>query len=153
MDTQIVAIYTICSDLLRHLRHYEDPQCQLSDAEVMTIALVATLYFKGNFAMARLLLKSKHYMPTVLSKSQFSRRLHRVKGRFLQLFHIFGEEWKALNQDTIYAIDSFPIPACDNYRIKRCKLYQEEHYRGYTASKKRYFRLIKRCLSKFWFDF
>lgn len=143
MDDQIVAIYTICSDLLKHLRHYEDQQRQVNDAEIMTIAIVAMLFFKGNYTDSRLLLNDSRYMPNVLSKSQFSRRLHRVKGRFLQLFGLLGEQWKALNADAIYAIDTFPIPVCDNYRIKRCKLYQDESYRGYIASKKRYFYGLK----------
>ena len=143
MDDQIVAIYTLCSDLLIGLHHYEDPQCQVSDAEVMTIALVAAIYFKGNYAAAHLLLKDRRYMPKVLSKGQFSRRVHRIKGRFLQLFSILAEQWKALNVDTIYAIDSFPIAVCDNYRIQRCKLYRDKKYRGYIASKKRFFYGLK----------
>jgi hypothetical protein len=32
---------------------------------------------------------------------------------------------------------------CDNYRIPRAKLYQHEAYRGYIASKKRYFYGLK----------
>jgi hypothetical protein len=143
MDEQIVAIYTLCSDLLIGLHHYEDPQCVMSDAEVMTTALVAAIYFKGNYAAASLLLKDRRYIPKMLSKSQFSRRLHRVKGRFLQLFGLLAEHWKELNCDTIYAIDSFPIAVCDNYRIQRCKIYQEPYYRGYIASKKRYFYGLK----------
>lgn len=143
MDSQIVAIYTICSDLLQQLHHYEDPQRKVNDAEIMTIAIVAMLFFKGNYAASRSLLHDSRYMPNVLSKSQFSRRLHRVKGRFLQLFNLLGEQWKSLNEDAIYAIDTFPIPVCDNYRIRRCKLYQDESYRGYISSKKRYFYGIK----------
>lgn len=36
MDNQIVAIYCACDDLLKQLRHHEDPQCEMSDTEVMT---------------------------------------------------------------------------------------------------------------------
>ena len=42
-----------------------------------------------------------------------------------------------------YVIDSFPVAVCDNYRLPRAKIYQEEAYRGYIASKKRYFYGIK----------
>ena len=49
MDTQIVAVYCICDDLLQALNHQNDPQCQMSDSEVMTTAIVAMLYFGGNF--------------------------------------------------------------------------------------------------------
>ena len=77
MDDSILAIYCLCDDLLKALRHQEDPQRQMRDAEVMTTAVVAALYFGGNFERARLLLASPRYMPSMLSKSQFNRRLYR----------------------------------------------------------------------------
>jgi hypothetical protein len=39
----------------------------------------------------------------------------------------------------VYVIDSYPIAFCDNYRICRSKIYHGEDWRGYIASKKRYF--------------
>jgi hypothetical protein len=33
----------------------EDTQCRMSDAEIMTVVLVAALHFRGNFALAALL--------------------------------------------------------------------------------------------------
>ena len=143
MDDEIVAIFTIVSDFLKAMRHYEDPQCQMSDAEVLTTAIVASLYFGANFESARSLLNAPAYMPNMLSKSRLNRRLHRVKPILLLLFSTIGEHWKDLNQDAIYAIDTFPIASCDNYRIKRNRLYKEEKYRGFIASKKRYFYGIK----------
>ena len=41
MDDSILAIYCLCDDLLKALRHQEDPQRQMRDAEVMTTAVVA----------------------------------------------------------------------------------------------------------------
>ena len=38
MDLTIVAVYTICDDLLISLGHREHPQTQMTDAEVMTTA-------------------------------------------------------------------------------------------------------------------
>ena len=143
MDTEIVAIYAIVSDFLTAMRHYEDPQCQMSDAEVLTTAIVATLFFGANFESARSHLNDPRYIPSMLSKSRFNRRLHRVKPMLLLLFSTIGEQWKSLNENSIYAIDTFPIPACDNYRIKRSRLYKDEAFRGYTASKKRYFYGLK----------
>jgi hypothetical protein len=46
MDTQIILVYCLCDDLLKAMRHHEDVQCQMSHAEVMTVALVAALYFE-----------------------------------------------------------------------------------------------------------
>jgi hypothetical protein len=143
MDTQIVAVYCLCADLLKALYHAEDPQCQMSDAEVMTTAIIAMLFFGGNFEMARRLLHEQGYIPKMLSKSRFNRRLHRRADLFLTLFNLLGETWKALNEHSIYILDSFPVAVCDNYRIPRSRLYRGEAYRGYQASKKRYFYGLK----------
>src|SRR5690242_3511672 len=123
MDTQIVAVYCICADVLMALHHREDRQCRLSDAEVMTIALIAALYFGGNYAQSYRFLQQYGYISCFLSKSRFSRRLHRIKHLFLLLFGTLGEVFKAMNEESIYILDSFPIAACDNYRIPRAKLY------------------------------
>ena len=42
MDLTIVALYTICDDLLISIGHKAYPQAKMSDAEVMTAALIAT---------------------------------------------------------------------------------------------------------------
>jgi len=143
MDTQIVAVFCLVDDMLKVMNHREDRQCEMSDAEVMTTAIIAVLYFGGNYAQARRLLKSQGYVSRMLGKSRFSRRLHRIKPFFLTLFSMLGEHWKSLNEESIYSIDTFPIPVCDNYRIRRAKIYQDQVYRGYIASKKRYFYGLK----------
>ncbi len=143
MDEKIIATFCLCDDLLKAIHHREDPQCQMNDAEVMTTALVAALFFRGNHESARAMLKQHGYIPHMLSKSRFSRRLHRMKDIFVILFDLLGQTWKTLNVDSIYVIDSFPIAVCDNIRIRRSKIYGDEKYRGYKASKKRYFYGLK----------
>ena len=139
MDEKILVIYCLVDDLLRAMNHYEDPQRQVSDAEVMTTAIVAVSYFGGNFSLALLLLKRPQYVPNHLSKSQFNRRLHRIDHLLVCLFHVLAHTWKELNTDLIYVIDSFPVAVCDNIRIRRSRIYDDEKHRGYIASKKRYF--------------
>src|SRR5919108_1760547 len=143
MDEKIVAVYCLSADVLNAIGHAEDPQQRMSDAEVITTGLVAMLFFRGNFEAARVLLCSPHYIPHMLSRSLFNRRLHRLKQLFFTLFELFGHTWKELNTESVYIIDSFPVAVCDNYRIPRAKLYQNEAYRGYIASKKRYFYGLK----------
>jgi hypothetical protein len=143
MDDKILAIYCLCTDFLKALHHAEDRQQKMTDAEVMTTALVAMVFFGGNFEHARALLGTTQYMPTMLSRSRFNRRLHVIQDLFVTLFNCLGDTWKALNVEAVYVIDSFPVAMCDNYRIPRAKLYQQEVYRGYIASKKRYFYGIK----------
>jgi len=71
MDSQIVAVFCLCDDILKGLQHYQDPQCQMSVSEVMTMALVAALFFGGNFEHAREFLSEQVYIPHMLGKSRF----------------------------------------------------------------------------------
>jgi hypothetical protein len=143
MDETIIATYCLCDDLLKAIRHQEHPQGQMNDAEVMTTAFTAALYFRGNHESARTMLKQYGYIPHMLSKSRFSRRLHRLTETFVMFFTLLGQTWKMLNTNNIYVIDSFPIAVCDNMRIRYSKIYTDEKFRGYKASKKRYFYGLK----------
>ena len=143
MDDKIITTFCLCDDVLKAMYHQEDHQCQMNDAEIMTTALVASLFFRGNYESARAMLRQHGYIPHMLSKSRFSRRLHRLKELFLVFFALFAHIWKTLNKEAIYVIDSRPIAVCDNIRIRRSKLYSKEDFRGYQASKKRYFSGLK----------
>ena len=147
MDTQLTTIYCLTDDLLHALGHREDHQRKMSDAEVMTTALAAARFFRGNFAAARLFLQSYGYIPQMLSKGTFSQRLHRLAGRFRLLFEVLGEAFKTCEGAGLYLIDSFAVAVCDNIRIKRCRLYRsrqtKDAYRGYIASKRRFFYGLK----------
>ena len=143
MDSEIIAIYCLCDDFLKSVQHHDDPQVTMSDAEVMTVALVAAFHFSGNYAKARELLAEHGYIPHMLSRSRLSRRLHRVKPWLLMLFGSLSEWAKVQTQEDVYLVDTMPIGACDNIRIPRAKLYQEEQYRGYQASKRRSFYGLK----------
>jgi hypothetical protein len=96
----------------------------------MTTALIASLFFRGNHESARALLKQHGYIPPMLSKSRFSRRLHRIKALFIILFDLLGNMWKTLNTDAVYVIDSLPVAVCDNIRIRRSRIYSKEDFRG-----------------------
>lgn len=143
MDTEIIAVYCLCDDLLKAMHHVEDRQCWMTDAEIMTTAIVAARYFGGNIELARALLKQPTYIPTMLTRSRLNRRLHRVKAFFLSLFSALAEHWQALNSRAVYVIDTFPVAVCDQYRILRARIYRGEAYRGYTASKRRHFYGLK----------
>jgi len=142
MELEIIIIYVICDEFLRAMGHRDDRQSQMSDAEVMTTAIVAMLSYGGNYAQARKQLQGR-YIRHMLGKSRFSRRLNRLGHLFVPLFALLAETWKQLNPEQIYALDSFPVPMCDNIRISRARIYHDERYRGYIASKRRYFYGLK----------
>lgn len=139
MYDRTIAIYCFVDDLLKAMHHREDARCEVSDAEVVTTALCAMLWFGGNFERSRSFLHSSGMMPRMLSRSRLSRRLTRLAELVEIVFHQLGLTLKELNTESRYAMDSFPIAVCDNIRISRCRLAQESHYRGYLASKRRYF--------------
>src|SRR5436309_9691466 len=113
MDDKIIATFCLCDDLLKAMHHQENRQCQMNDAEIMTTALVASLFFRGNHESARAMLKQHGYIPSRLSKSRFRRRLHRIKDIVIILFNLLGKIWKTRNTDAIYVIDSLPVAVCD----------------------------------------
>ena len=139
MYDRTIAIYCLVDDLLKAMQHREDNRCEVSDAEVVIIALCAMLWFGGNFERSRSFLHSSGMMPRMLSRSRLSRRLHRLNDLVQLVFHQLGQVLKELNAESRYALDSLPLAVCDNIRISRCRLAHGAHYRGYLASKRRYF--------------
>ena len=78
MYDRTLAIYCFIGDLLKAMQHAEDSRAEFSDSEVVTIAIVAMLFFGGNFEHARRFLHSSGMMPRMLSRSRLSRRLSRL---------------------------------------------------------------------------
>jgi hypothetical protein len=146
MTEQTVAMYCFIDDLLRATRPFwapaPDPRQHLSDAEVLTTALVAARNFGGNLARAQRYMQG-HWGQRVLHKSGFSRHLHRLGDVLEELFATFGQRLKAWHTEARYVLDSFPVPVCHNTRIGRCKLLTGNAYHGRCASKRCWFYGVK----------
>ncbi len=143
MEARIILVYCLCDDVLKAQNHKEDSQCTLGDAEIMTVAIVAALYCGGNYVTSMEFLSEHNYLCHRMGRSQFSVRLNRVAHYLLTIFQLLGEHWKEASDEDIYIVDTYPIAVCDNIRIPRSKIYKEEEYRGYKASKRRYFYGLK----------
>lgn len=144
MDDTIITTYYLCDEFLKAVGHHDDQQVRLSTAEVMSVALLAAAFFGGNVEASRSFLDEYGYIEKAISKSRFNRRLHAIDSSlWLQLFDLLAEVFKQNNPDQSYVVDSLPVAVCDNIRIRRSKLYPlQEHgeaFRGYIASKRRYF--------------
>jgi len=144
LEDTITTIYCLREDFLKATRHRDDSQVLMSTAEVMSVPLVAATFFGGNLDKTRLFLNEYGYMKNMLSKSRLNRHLHAIGlGLWQGLFALLAELFKQRNSQRTYAVGSLPVPACDNIRIRRCRLYpSEEHgqaFRGYIPSKRRYF--------------
>lgn len=144
MELKIIAFYCLCDDFLISEGWRDDPQCAISTAEVMTAALTAAAFFSGSYEKSRKFLEDHRYIPSRISKSQFIRRLNGIpesvwSGLMRQLAAPFHES----DSLRIYIADSFPVSVCRNIRIRRCRIYQDERFRGYIPSKKQYFYGLK----------
>ncbi len=133
-DSKIIVLYCIVDDILKGLNHREDCRIRVSDAEIITTAFVSALYFGGHQDNARRFMKLKGYVPQMLGKSRFCRRLHRLSDLLLFLFSVMGKQLKDMAGAANYRLDSFPVAVCDNIRIGRCKVLQEEVFRGRHAA-------------------
>lgn len=143
MYESTTAIYSFLDDLLKALGHCEDARQAVGDAQVITTAVIAARYFGGNFERASLVLHELGWFRRRLHRSRFSRRLRRLADVLQLLFLRVGSYLKQLNLHSRYLLDSFPVALCDNIRITGCRLTEaaanKENYRGYVASKRRYF--------------
>ena len=144
MELEITAFYCLCDNFLISEDWLDDRQCTMSTAEVMTAALTAAAFFSGSHEKSCNFLKEHGYIPDMLSKSQFGRRLGKIpesvwRGLMSQLAAPFHES----DSLKIYLVDSFPVPVCRNIRIRRCKIYKDECFRGRVSSRKEYFYGLK----------
>lgn len=142
MREQTIAMYCFLDDLLTLTRPVRplpaDPRRRLSDAQVLTTALVAARFFGGNLTLGRRYME-QHWGQNRLDKSGFTRRLHTLTDTLLALFATCGQVLKELHTEARYVIDSFPVAVCQNVRIPRCKLLTGKAYRGRSASKRQWF--------------
>lgn len=138
IDRALIA-YTLIDDILKNIKHHEDIRRKMNDSEVITTALIAAIVCSGNIEKARAILCETGLIPDMLGKSRLCRRIHALSHLIQSIFLQLGLIFKQANTTMEYVLDSIPIPICDNIRIKRSKIVNGEQYRGFIASKKRYF--------------
>ena len=140
---KIIGIFCFIDDLLKNSHHYEDSRRRVSDSEIITTAVVSSLYFGGHQDNARQFMKITGLVPAMLDKSRFNRRLHALAELIFDLFMQVGYYLKHISCEMSYVLDSFPVPVCDNIRISSCKLLKGKQWRGKQSSMHRYFYGIK----------
>src|SRR4051794_10779295 len=142
-EDKIISIYCIVDDILIGVEHKEDNRRKVSDSEIITTAVVSALYFGGHLDNGRNFMKMTGWVPGMLDKSRFNRRLHNVSEILFSMFYQIGHCLKTAAGAAEYMIDSFPVAVCDNIRISRCKLLKGKQWRGKQCSMRRYFYGVK----------
>jgi len=144
MIDRIIAIYCICDDFFKIQRVEPWPNIKMTDAELMTTFIVAHTDFYGNLEKARIFLQEYGYIPSMLEKSRFCRRLHKFPESIWQkLIAYAGTKGSIFGLPNEFIVDSFPMRICQKVRINRCRLFRDAKFIGYNACRKEYFRGLK----------
>ena len=89
-DALIVTIYVVIDETMKTLGHQSHSLAALSDAEVLTVAVVAAHAFGNHQRRALDMLYYRGYLTTRLSPSRFNRRLHALAAWLSLLVHTVG---------------------------------------------------------------
>lgn len=140
MELKIIFIYCFCSDFLHTIGLKNDPQCKMSQAEIMTVAITAALFYGGNFSLTRKVLMWNRHIPNMLSESRLNRHLHQIEFSVWEsVFSLISKAFHHADVSCEYLIDSMPIEVCANYRSYRCKLLKGREYIGFCKAKKKFY--------------
>jgi hypothetical protein len=140
---KIISIFCLIDDILQGINHAEDVRRHVSDSEIILTAIVSSTSFYGNHCSAIKFMKEYGFIPKMLDKSRFNRRLHKIGKLLYELFEIISSYFKDFCCEMQYIIDSFPVAVCNNMRIANSKILKGKKYRGYTASMRNYFYGVK----------
>ncbi|VCU52924.1 hypothetical protein TTHN1_00680 [Thermus thermophilus] len=143
MLSRIIAAFCIIDDALQALGYKDDPQAKTPASAILTLAILAAMELGGKHNKALALAKDLRLFTYVPSPSRFNRRLHALYPLLLPLLHLLAQVWKHLHQAQAYALDTFPLPACENIRAPRSRLFPDKAYRGFIPSKRVYFHGLK----------
>lgn len=144
MEMYATIVYVISDEVLRMFAWSDNPQSVMSNAEVMTFAILTAKFFSGNYKMARYLCKKLKLFPSILSNSRLNRRIHAIPWQYWHaIFRFLAFLFNRLHVPSHYAVDSFPVDYCQKNRIDKRKRFLDRRYLGFAASKNRYFCGIK----------
>lgn len=105
MLNKTIASHASIDDLLKAIGHDEDCRRDMGDAEIITTAIIAAMFFNGNHSKACSYMKDHKLIPNMLDKSRFNRRLHGVSMLINDLFHLLGMILKQISDSTEYLED------------------------------------------------
>jgi hypothetical protein len=76
--TKLFHFFCLIDDILQRIDHKEDIRRQVSDSEIILTAIVSSTSFYGNHYSAIQFMKQYGFIPKMLDKSKFNRRLHKA---------------------------------------------------------------------------
>ncbi len=135
-DDFIVTTFVVFDKTMAALGHRDQVLAQASDAEVLTVAVVAARYFQNHLERALQVMRLGRYLSGALSVSRCNRRLHRLRAWLLLLPETLGAVFAA---GAVFLIDSLPVPVCRRARARRCRKVRGKAYCGVCHAKRERF--------------
>jgi DDE family transposase len=135
-DDFIVTAFVVFDKTMAALGHRDDVRARASDAEVLTVAVVAARYFQNHLERALQVMHLGRYLSGPLSVSRFNRRLHRLAGWLRLLLETLGALFA---RGGVFLLDSMPVPVCRRARARRCREVRGKDFCGYCAAKREKF--------------
>jgi hypothetical protein len=129
----IIAVFVIIDDLMQALGHKSHALAQVSDAEILTVAVVAAKFFTNQQERACRVLQDAGYLAGPLSISRLNRRLHALADWLPFIAETMGAVFA---RGEVFVIDSLPVPVCQRVRAYRCRKVRGRAYCGYCAAKR-----------------
>src|SRR5436309_15997569 len=86
----IIGIYVVIDETMRVLGHTSHRLAGVSDAEVLTVAVVAAAFFGNHHARALAVLRATGYLSHAPSTSRFSRRVHALADWLAFVLDVLG---------------------------------------------------------------
>jgi len=133
----IIGIDVVIDETMRALGHTSHRLAGVSDAEVLTVAVVAAAFDGHHHARTLAVVRATGYLSRALSTARFSRRIHALADGLALLLDVRGDLFahgQAALCDVV--IDSMPVPVCKRVRARRCRTVQGRASCGYCAAKK-----------------
>lgn len=136
-DALIVTIYVVIDDTMKTIGHRSHCLAGVSDAQVLTVAVLTALYFGNHRERAVSVLRGGDYFPHAISPSHFNRRLHALADWLELLTDTLGT-LIAQAQAPIYdfVLDSLPLPVSQEGALLRMALAPGLHH-GWCAGRLR----------------
>jgi len=133
----IRGIDVVIDETMRAVGHTSHRLAGVSDAEVLTVAVVAAAFDGHHHARTLAVVRATGYLSRALSTARFSRRIHALADGLALLCDVRGDLF-AHGQAAIcdFIIDRRPVPVCKRVRARRCRTVQGRASCGSCAAKK-----------------
>ncbi len=130
-DDFIVTTFVVLDKTMGTLGYRDHVLARASDAEVLTVAVVAAKYFANHHERALQVMHGMRYLTKPLSPSRFSRRLHALGGWLRLILETLGALFA---RGAAVLLDSMPVPVCRRARARRCRKVRGKLFCGSCAA-------------------